>query len=268
MTLTADAAARNNASWCDALCRSHGQPGEFLPGLWLNRYPAPRYYPNVVTLISHGAASHLERVRELRHAGLPRGWAVKDSFHALDLGRLGFRVLFEAEWIWRPADAPRSAADLAGVRWARIQSEPELADWEAAWCSAPGEERLFLPSLLADGAITFLAAYREGQIIAGAIAHQSDGVIGLSNVFGPEGYGPRIWAGSVAASHEAFPGRPLAGYETGHDLAAAQSAGFITIGPLRVWLYGSRYNSSVSSSKAYSSAYRPQLTAVSSCVSA
>ena len=30
-------AARNNAEWCDAVCRAHGNPGEFHDDIWLNR---------------------------------------------------------------------------------------------------------------------------------------------------------------------------------------------------------------------------------------
>ena len=31
-------AARNNAQWCDAVCRAHGNPGEFHDDIWLNRH--------------------------------------------------------------------------------------------------------------------------------------------------------------------------------------------------------------------------------------
>jgi len=50
-------AARNNAEWCDAVCRAHGNPGEFHDGIWLNRKPVPRFYPNAGHLRSlvHGS---------------------------------------------------------------------------------------------------------------------------------------------------------------------------------------------------------------------
>lgn len=76
-----------------------------------------------------------------------------------------------------------------------------------------------------------------GEIIAGAIANQSDDVVGLSNMFGPQGQGLRVWSGAVAAALEAFPGRPLVGYDSGSDLAGAQSVGFVAVGPLKVWIY-------------------------------
>ena len=43
-------AARNNAELCDAVCRAHGNPGEFHEGMWLNRHQVPRFYPNAGTL--------------------------------------------------------------------------------------------------------------------------------------------------------------------------------------------------------------------------
>lgn len=39
--------------------------------------------------------------------------SVKDSFAGLDLTQFGFRVLFEAQWIHRPASATDLASDLA-----------------------------------------------------------------------------------------------------------------------------------------------------------
>ena len=72
-------AARNNAEWCDAVCRAHGNPGEFHEGMWLNRHQVPRFYPNAGTL---GAPSQqqLDLIDELLAARIPGGWAVKDSF--------------------------------------------------------------------------------------------------------------------------------------------------------------------------------------------
>ena len=99
-------AALNNARWCDAVCAAHGHPGQFETGLWRNRHAAPRFYPNAVTLSRGDTASQQQRVAELVDAGLAGGWGVKDSFCTLDLGSLGFHVLFEARWISRKPAAP------------------------------------------------------------------------------------------------------------------------------------------------------------------
>jgi hypothetical protein len=158
-------AAWNNAMWCDAICRSHGKPGEFLEGIWINRRETPRFYPNVVTLSDvEGTAAQLERIRDLVDTGLPRKWGGKDSFSALDLVPLGFEVLFEATWMFRPASLPRPGDDLTEARWARVGGASELARWEAAWQGASANERatkqapIFLPSLLMDSNVVVLAA--------------------------------------------------------------------------------------------------------------
>lgn len=44
------AAVINNARWCDAVCRSHGYPGEFTGRLWISAGHALPFYPNAITL--------------------------------------------------------------------------------------------------------------------------------------------------------------------------------------------------------------------------
>lgn len=236
-------AVRNNAIWCNAVCRAHGRPGEFLDGLWLNRQATPRFYPNVVTLANPDDPSAQVRVIEsLNRSGLPGDWGVKDSFCALDLAALGFQVVVEAEWIWRPAALPVPPGDLPGIHWERIYTAAGLAAWEAAWdgepqdAPAPLSARIFLPALLADPEIAIIAAYEGERIVAGAIGSRTGAVVGLSNLFAPDEDRVRFWAGSVASVTTAFPGLPLAGYEAGSELAVAQSLGFEAIGPLRVWI--------------------------------
>ena len=90
--------ARNNALWCDAVCRAHGRPGEFVAGLWLNRQPVPRFYSNAVTLSPKDPAGQRAWVAHLMTRR--PSFSVKDSFAALDLSDLGFDVLFEATWLW------------------------------------------------------------------------------------------------------------------------------------------------------------------------
>ena len=100
-------AARNNARWCDAVRRAHGNPGEFHDDIWLNRHRVPRFYPNAGTL-GEPSQRQLELIDELLAARLPSGWAVKDSFSGtLDLASRGFRVLFGAEWIYLPVSRMR-----------------------------------------------------------------------------------------------------------------------------------------------------------------
>src|SRR3954447_1164763 len=116
------AAAHNNAVWCDTVCASHGRAGEFHDSIWVNRHQTPPFYPNAVTLADKPASSaQIEHIRDLFGAGIPGEWAVKDSLYALDLATLGFRVLFEASWIARPATLGRPERGMPGIRWTIVR---------------------------------------------------------------------------------------------------------------------------------------------------
>ena len=248
MTLSqVEQAARNNAIWCDTVCRVHGAAGEFHADVWFNRNPVPRFYPNVVTLSNQRpAAAQLAHVQELIAAILPDHWAIKDSFAELDLAALAFQLLFEATWLWRVPSAPLPNAHDHGIQWVRLQDEAQLAQWESAWSgnladsnttgnSSTQQARLFLPALLADPNIAFIAAYQGREMIAGAIANRTATVVGLSNLFTPSADSVSFWAGCVATSQASFPGLPLVGYESGADLALAEAVGFEKLQTLRVW---------------------------------
>jgi hypothetical protein len=137
-------AARNNAQWCDAVCRAHGNPGEFHEDIWLNRHRVPRFYPNAETLAGP-SQRQLELIDELLAARLPSGWAVKDSFCTLDLASRGFRVLFGAEWIYSPVS--RAEVIVSSARWEIVRSDLAQAEWETAWGGSAGdtseEDRFF-----------------------------------------------------------------------------------------------------------------------------
>ena len=65
-------------------------------------------------------------------------------------------------------------------------------------------------------------------VLGGGILNRGADVVGLSNLFGSQM--DRVWQSLMAMAGKIFPGQPLVGYEHGHDLAAAKSAGFETIG--------------------------------------
>lgn len=230
-------AARNNALWCDTVGRAHGAPGVFHNALWLNHADMPRFYPNAVTLTPGGAAGQLAHIAEL--AAARDTLAVKDSFAALDLRPLGFDILFDATWLARPAGAP--PAEPTSHQWSTVNNPATLARWEAAWAglppgqNVPGDERVFVPVLLDEPGVHFLAGWREGVIVAVAAANETGSVVGLSNVLAPAAEAAECWAGAVALAGRLFPGRPLVGYERGDDLIAAQGVSFRPIGELRVW---------------------------------
>lgn len=237
----------NNALWCDAVCRAHGVPGEFHDDLWLNRHPAPRYYPNAVTLSKSKASSEqVHLIQELLAVDLQGGIAVKDSFCALDLAPLAFQVLFEATWLWRAPSRPRLSGAMAGISWTLVRDERDLAHWEMAWNGLSDADpaslppRIFLPALLAEQDIAFVAAYQDATIVAGAVANRTGDVVGISNVFAPHDQAELFWAGCLSQILDIFPGLPLVGYESGRDLNIALSLGFEALAPLRVWSHAGR----------------------------
>lgn len=232
--------ARNNALWCDAVCRAHGRPGEFLAGLWLNRWPVPRFYSNLITLSPKDPAGQRAWVAHLLTRRLR--FSVKDSFAALDLSGLGFDVLFEATWLWHdPVRRTPESASQRALGWSVVWDAAGLARWEAVWAGlhagqvVPGSERVFRDGLLHEPGVSLLAGARDGQIVAVAAANQTGDVVGLSNVFAPAVDAAVVWAEVVDYVGKLFPGRPLVGYERSDDLASAEAVGFRPVGSLRVW---------------------------------
>ncbi|MFG3339955.1 hypothetical protein [Glycomyces sp. NPDC048151] len=233
MTGTKDAAvrsaARNNAECCAAMCRSHGMASEFRPTDWTAPVRTPLFYPDAVTLAPGADASAL--VSRIDTAA--PGASVKDSFADLDLSGAGFAVLFEAQWIRRPAGAPATAP---GLDWSVVEAAGPLREWALAWDGGDGHADLFGPALLEDEDTYVLAGRSKGgPVAAGAVANRSGDVIGVSNVF--TNGAASAWPGVLALLDRLFPDLPLVGYEHGDDLAAALGAGFEPIGPLRVWLH-------------------------------
>ncbi|MGQ5261562.1 hypothetical protein ACTWLT_12455 [Micromonospora sp. ZYX-F-536] len=212
------AAARNNADWCDVVCGTHGVTGRTDADAWSVPRRSPPWYPDAVTLRPGVDAGAL-----LARIDAGSGASVKDSFADLDLSGHGFRVLFDAQWIHRPSADPPGGATLDRV------TTPERL---AAWATAHGGGDLFRPALLADPRVRVLARYDDrGAIVGGAVV-SGDGPYGVSNLFARTGDPDDIWHAVLTT----LPHLPLLGYESGPDLAPALRAGFVPLGPLRVWL--------------------------------
>src|SRR5882757_1951590 len=82
---------RNNAEFCDLICRSHAVPGVFEHSWWIQEKAGPAFYPNVITLTRNSIPEQTARVSALR--ALRPDIAVKDSFGILDLSTIGMRRL-------------------------------------------------------------------------------------------------------------------------------------------------------------------------------
>jgi hypothetical protein len=144
--------------------------------------------------------------------------------------------------LWRETSIPISKPATSGLRWTYIQTELELAKWETAWNgdlannSFTAQSRLFLPALLANPEIVFIAAYQGQSLVAGVIANRTDDVVGLSNVFTPSDDPLPFWTGCIAVAQERFPDLPMVGYERSPELTIAKEIGFETLQSLKVWI--------------------------------
>ncbi|MFE1292420.1 hypothetical protein [Streptomyces sp. NPDC058751] len=225
------AAARNNAEWCAAMSRSHGVGGGFTEQAWVSSARTPPYYPEAVTLVPGADPAALPALIDTTAPGA----SVKDSFADLDLTGAGFRVLFEAQWIHRPAHEPAGAPALA---WNVADTPDSLRDWALARDDGNGDADLFRPELLGDPAVLVLAGRSAGgRVAAGAVASLGGRAVGVSNVFVRDGDPGTAWPDVLHTVHSLFPALPVVGYEQGDDLAAALRHGFEPVGPLRVWIH-------------------------------
>ena len=220
------AAARNNAEWCDELCRTHGINGRFDADSWTSPQRTPPFYPDAVTLVAGVPPARL-----LAQIDGRAGCSVKDSFADLELVDEGFRVLFRGEWLL----AEREDAPELPSRWWVVETLEQLADWETAWAASSSSD-LFRSSLLTNPAIAVLARGDGKKIVAGAVVNRSATVIGVSNVFHTNGDLESVWRCAASAAQARWGPLPIVGYDSGAGLDAAHRAGFASVGELMVWV--------------------------------
>lgn len=224
-----ESAARNNAGWCDTICRLHGIVGEFGADAWTSATRTPTHYPDAVTLRRSVDPGSL-----LDGLDSSAGCSVKDCFADLDLGSWGFDTLFEALWLVRhrdPGVPPRSPA-----QWSPVRDQATLTSWELARGSGGAEGAAFPPGLLASPGLVVLAAIVDESIVGGAVLNRGAGVASLANLFAPGLDLADAFSGAAAAAGRLHPGIPLVGYETGEFLDGAERAGFEPFGSLTVWI--------------------------------
>lgn len=210
------AAAFNNARWCDAVCRAHGHAGRMLPHMWVNAAVVPRFYPNAITLAVGETALEEQRttVEILQKSNLPGRWAVKDSFHTLDLSRRGFDLLFDAQWIrgGMPVEGPST-----DIVWQREEKGTEQWPFD-------------------DPNFAMFKGRRGFNVVAGFMLYRAEDVVGAANVVAEAADAAAVWRTLTLTSAQTFPRLPLVGYESGLSLQAAVNAGFEAGDKLRVWV--------------------------------
>ncbi|MGW5238202.1 hypothetical protein ACWEOW_04670 [Monashia sp. NPDC004114] len=224
-------AARNNALWCDAVCRTHGLRGSMAADAWSVPTRTPPYYPDAVTL-----SPDVDEYDLLARLDSTDGCSVKDSWSRLDLTVEDFARLVVGEWVWL---GPGQARSGDGRWWEPVGSADDFAHWVRAWASDEDALAVLRPDLLMEPGVHVLAArsHPGGDIVAGCIVNITGEVAGVSNLFDSDGGDPeRTWRGAATAAHEVVDGIPLVGWEAGDSLAAAVAAGCERIGPLTVWI--------------------------------
>jgi DNA-binding transcriptional LysR family regulator len=226
---------RNNAEFCDVICRSHGVPGAFERSLWIQEKQGPSFYPNIITLTRHDVSEQTTTIAALR--AKDQDIAIKDSFSTLDLSGMGLRRLFDAEWVWMTPEPSRRFASQP-ERWSKIDTAADLTRWQTEWRgeAPPLASPVFLPSLLDDPSITILAAWAGEAIVAGCVLNRDKSdVVGLSNLFAAEPGHDRRIAAAIDYAADLAQDSMLVSYEGGDDLARMRACSFHSAGPLRVW---------------------------------
>lgn len=119
--------ARNNADWYEAFFGAHGLRDQRKEYGFVALDNPPPYFSTITVTMPNRTAAIMPDLAEAakRFAG---SVGVKDSFCQLELSKMNFEVLFQAEWIWRAA---RIAKMPAG--WCAVEDPCDLALWEAGW---------------------------------------------------------------------------------------------------------------------------------------
>jgi hypothetical protein len=223
MNVQVDTAVLNNIVWCGIVCDTHGIARTSRENVWGVLTKAPTFYPDIITSSRHVTIEEVNNFIGNREIS-----SVKDSFANLDLSLVGFKILFEAEWIYH---APVANLELFQSAWRVITTENDLAQWTFAH----GSGNVIRPELLKRGDVRIFTHEKEGEI-AGFIANLGANAVGISNVFSPVNANENLWSDIAKVVSIEFPGLPLVGYEQDGDLTAALLSGWTSIGPLRVWL--------------------------------
>jgi hypothetical protein len=234
------AAAMNNAMWCDAVCRAQGLGTEYGEHTWVCLEKAPPLYPNLVSLSANGVEIQRRRIGDLTDSLAGWGWAVMDSFNALDLVRDGFQPMFHGPWMI--LEAARSETDIRGVF--RVQTRQELEAWEGAWTRHTGRDQGVSPfrvGLLDDPDVAFLIARRDSQTLGGFIANRGGGVVGVTNVFAKPGAWSSLWP-CLAVAEELWPDLPLVSGGGDDNGQLLHRLGFRELRAFKIWAFVDQYH--------------------------
>ncbi len=219
-----DVAVRASAAWYDDVFRAHGIPTRREGWLWSALAEPPRWHSAAKTL--HPDVSTAQVVDAVARF---ESCSVADSFATLDLADHGFRPLFRATWLYRPA--PLGPARAWPQGWTAVSDEEELAAWNAAQDTTG----VLLPALLQHPRFTFLVRRSSGQLVAGAVLHRVDDAVELSNTWALGEEADEIGS-MLGCADTLHPAVAVVGYWRDDTLAPYTDAGFQAVGPHVVWV--------------------------------
>ncbi|MBO9129404.1 hypothetical protein [Bacillus sp. 165] len=221
MDTYSNTAVLNNIIWCGIVSETHGITHNSRGNVWGLASEAPPFYPDIIT--SNKNVTTQEVVEFIGDRNI---LSIKDSFANLAMEPFGFKILFDAEWIYH---AP--VLESAVSAWRVVTTEEDLARWTAAY----GIEKIIKPQLIGrDDVKIFIHENRDK--LSGFIANAGAGAVGISNVFATDYHNQNLWKDIVQAVATEFPKLPMVGYEQKGDLAAILSCGWESLGPLRIWI--------------------------------
>lgn len=225
-------AARNNADLYQLVFSAHNLNYLVESYAFIGLDPSPPYYSDLTTLSHTDTEEQLAAIHQLRLQSV-NGVGVKDGFSLLALEREGFKILFDANWVWAESS---SLVKEISTQWIRVETVDELREWEKAWkaCGSPTERLMFPGSLLASNEIAFFAQKTPHGIEAGCIANVSSDCVGLSNVFTRHDLNAAM-ADCAQLAADFGGGDPVVGYDSGPELESMIDIGFESVGPLRIW---------------------------------
>ena len=218
-----EAGVRASLAWYEDVFAVHGIPARSDDALWWALAEPPPWHSAVKTLRPDVTSDRVLRAVEgFEHC------SVADSYGTLDLAAAGFARLFTASWLHR--ESPPPAATLPDG-WHVVTEPGELATWNVRH----DYTGVLLPGFLGHPRFAVLARHAADGPVEGAVLHEADGTVELSNAWALGGSGEDV-ASMVACAAVLHPGRPLVGYAHGEELNHWLDAGFRVTGTHVVWL--------------------------------
>jgi hypothetical protein len=216
------AAVNASRRWYDDIFDLHRIPVGCDESLWWAEGAPPRWHSAVKTLVPTSDPTAALRRMDLHATG-----SVADSFGLLDLSAHGFDLLIAARWLHHPgvASGP-SPAD-----WVRVLD----ADLMDRWNQRQDTVGVLPSDLWAHPRFTVLARRDGDDLTGGAVLHEAESVVGLSNTWSAQGstLDPGDLLLLAAGAH---PGRPVVDYAWGDELDTMVDGGFEPLGPQHIWL--------------------------------